>query len=132
MVLGGYRDFFEVVVVFGRAFSPGLEVNADLLSVIDELCHDIGVHLGQDFWHVLVLDEGADCLNRASFYLIGGLLDETVMMGFILEQHSHEIIQVAEILTVSNALWFDDQQALEGVDDLLEDFPMFWGVLNAI
>ena len=53
-------------------------------------------------------------------------------MSSVLEQHTHKIVKVAQILTVCNAFGLDDEQTLEGMDNFLKDFPMLRRMLDSV
>lgn len=45
-------------------------------------------------------------------------------------QNFHKIVHIAVVFAVSDAFRFDNQQALEGVDNFLNFFPMVRILLN--
>ena len=53
-------------------------------------------------------------------------------MSSVMKQHAHKVVQVAQIMAVGDAFWFNYEQALEGMDNFLKDFPMLRGMLNSI
>lgn len=56
-------------------------------------------------------------------YLLAGLLEQTVIVATAPNHERQEVVHVAEVLTVGDALRFVNDQTFEGVDDLLDELP---------
>ncbi len=54
-----------------------------------------------------------------------------VLVGPESKQQAQEFIHALKVFTVGDALGFDDQEGLEGMDDFLDDFPVFGVLLYA-
>ena len=58
------------------------------------------------------------------FYLLGCLFDQIVWISSLLQDGSHEIIHIGVVLPVRDALWLNDQEALERMHDFLNGLPL--------
>ena len=65
-------------------------------------------------------------------YLIGGFLDEMVLVSFEGQQQAQELVHGFEVLSICNAFGFYHQQGLERVDNFLDHFPLFRVLLNRL
>jgi hypothetical protein len=68
--------------------------------------------------------------DSGQMYLIGGFLDQMVLVSFECQQQAQELVHGFEVLSVSDAFGLNHQQRLKRMNDLLDNFPLFRTVLN--
>lgn len=51
-----------------------------------------------------------------------------MVMVAVLQQHSHKVIDMREVLAVCDAFWLNHKQTLEGVNNFLQHLPMLRGL----